>query len=334
MKPRAFFLFLTFFLAGLAVSEARQSTVYVSVVSTKLFVVGAPNPQTGLFYQKTTDDTLWQHTGRNNIRAFGVDVHTPSRGDILCIASGNGVHQSMDGGKTWKISTDWRITEVLSVAIDPRDAKTIYCSTPYGVYKTTDGGTTWNERTNGLGTVFTQVILPDRHDSQRLYCGTEEGVYRSDDGAATWKKTGLHVGGIRSLAQHPANSEVLFAGTDDFGIYATANGGTHWEKREAGLDHVTFYTITFDPTNPDVLYAGGYITGVYKSVDTGKSWKRMNEGLTNLNVHSIAVDPTDGNRVYAGTMFGGMFRSDNGGATWRYAGLGGSQVWTVTVQPF
>lgn len=334
MKPFACFAFLLLLFQGSGVLEARQSTVYVSVVSTKLFVVGAPNPQTGLFYQKTSDDTLWQHTGRNNIRAFGVDVHTPSQGKVLCIASGNGVHQSVDGGKTWKITTGWRITEVLSVAIDPRTAKIMYCSTPYGVYKTTDAGTTWNERTNGMGTVFVQTVLIDKKNPETVYCATEMGVYRSEDGAATWKKTGLHVGGVRSLAQHPVNSNVLFVGTDDFGIYATNNSGRYWEKMAAGLDHVAFYTIVFDPTNPEIMYAGGYITGVYKSADGGKSWRRVNDGLTNLNVHSIVVDPANGNRVYAGTMFGGVFKSENGGTTWRYAGLGGSQVWTMTIQPF
>ena len=56
---------------------SQESTVYVSVLSTKLFVVGAANPETGVFYKKTTDDTVWQHTGPKNIRDFGIAVHTP-----------------------------------------------------------------------------------------------------------------------------------------------------------------------------------------------------------------------------------------------------------------
>jgi photosystem II stability/assembly factor-like uncharacterized protein len=76
------------------------------------------------------------------------------------------------------------------------------------------------------------------------------------------------------------------------------------------------------------------MTGVYKSIDGGVSWTRKNVGLSNLNLHSIAVDPTNSNRVFAGTQWGGVFRSDNGGDTWRNAGLSGSQVWQITVQPF
>ena len=49
------------FLAGLiaitfsATLFGQESTVYLSVLSTKLFVVGAANPQTGLFYKKVSD---------------------------------------------------------------------------------------------------------------------------------------------------------------------------------------------------------------------------------------------------------------------------------------
>ena len=319
---------------GCADLFAQESTVYASVVSTKLFVVGAANPQTGLFYLRTSDDTTWQHTGPDNIRAFGIAVHTQSRGRLVCIASGNGVHKTTDGGRTWKIVTGWRITEVLWVAIDRRAPVVMFCATPYGVYKTSDGGITWEEKTKGVQQKFTSSVIIDHSTSSTIYCSTEDGVYRSDDGGETWFRTGLNVGGVRVVVQHPTNADVLLAGTDDHGIYITRNGGKYWEKTEAGLDHSTFYTMVFDPQNPQILYAGGYVTGVYKSTDGGTSWKRTNAGLTNLNIHSIAVDPTNGDRVYAATQWGGVFRSDDGGSTWRSSGLSGSQVWAITVQPF
>ena len=87
-----------FLLPGLALAQAQQPTVYVSVVATKLFVVGAANPKTGVFYQRPADDTTWQHTGAVNIRAFGVAVPAEDHGRTILIASGNGVHRSTDGG--------------------------------------------------------------------------------------------------------------------------------------------------------------------------------------------------------------------------------------------
>ena len=41
-------------------ARAQESTVYATVVSTKLFVVGAANPRTGLHFQTTGGDTLAQ----------------------------------------------------------------------------------------------------------------------------------------------------------------------------------------------------------------------------------------------------------------------------------
>jgi photosystem II stability/assembly factor-like uncharacterized protein len=190
------------------------------------------------------------------------------------------------------------------------------------------------ERNAGLQGKFTSAVIIDHSNSNILYCSTEDGVYRSDDGASTWRRSGLSVGGIRVIAQHPSDARVLAAGTEDHGIYITRNGGKYWEKCEAGLDHATFYTIAFNPGNPQTLYAGGYVTGVYKSTDGGVSWMRTNSGLTNLNVHSIAVDPTVSDRVYAATQWGGVFRSDDAGESWHNVGLNGSQVWTITVQPF
>jgi photosystem II stability/assembly factor-like uncharacterized protein len=197
-----------------------------------------------------------------------------------------------------------------------------------------DGGTTWVECNNGINQIFASSILIDRSDSNVLYCSTEDGVYRSDDRGNSWKRTGLSVGGVRVVVQHPKDPNTLIVGTDDYGMYMTHNGGKYWEKCAAGLDHLTFFAIAFDPNNPEVLYAGGYVTGVYKSIDGGQSWKRMNEGLTNLNIHSLVVDPTNSNRVYAGTQWSGVFRSLDGGISWRSAGLSGSQAWTITVQPF
>lgn len=313
---------------------SQESTVYASVLSTKLFVVGAANPETGLYYQRPAEDTIWHHTGPKTIRDFGVAVYTPAKGQLICLASGNGVHKTSDGGKTWKITTGWEVTEVLGVTIDRANPDFILCATPYGVFRTLNGGVTWLECTKGIHQKFTSSVIIDHQNSNILYCSTEDGVYRSENRGDSWTHTGLNVGGVRVVVQSPKDPNVLVAGTDDYGIYVTRNGGVYWEKSEAGLDHSTFYTIVFDPTNPQVLYAGGYVSGVYKSIDGGVSWKLKNTGMGCLNIHSIAVDPTNPNRVYAGTIWSGVFRSDNGGDTWRNVGLSGSQVWKITVEPF
>ena len=316
-----------------ALMYSQESTVYVSVVATKMFVVGAANPQTGIHYQHPSADTVWQKTGPDNIRAFGVAAFPGSDGRVLYIASGNGVHRSTNGGASWKITTGWQVTEVQAVCPDPRDPNTVYIATPYGVFKTVDGCATWSPRNTGLGALFISAVVVDHMRPNTVYCSTEDGAYKSTDGAATWTRLGLSVGNVRTLVQHPRRPDILLAGTENHGVYRTTNGGTWWERCEAGIDHNTFYAIAFDPGHPDTVYAAGYVTGVYRSLDGGISWKRKSDGLSVLTFHSLAVDPRASGRVYAGAYWGGVFRSDSGGESWRRVGLGDSQVWTIHIQP-
>jgi photosystem II stability/assembly factor-like uncharacterized protein len=162
-----------------------------------------------------------------------------------------------------------------------------------------------------------------------VYCATEDGAYRSDDGADTWKRLGLSVGGVRTIVPHPSKPSVLFAGTEDHGLYRSTNGGAWWTKCESGIDFTTFYTMAIDPLSPDTMYAAGYVTGIYKSVDGGISWKRTSECLPVLTFHTLVCDPAFSGRVYAGADWGGVFRTDDGGKTWRNVGFPDSKVWTI-----
>lgn len=331
MKTTKFGLWTLLILLCCSMSAlAQESTVYATVISTKLFIVGAANPQTGLFFQRPAEDTVWHHRGAKNIRANSMTAFAPAGGRVLYIASGNGLHKSTDGGQSWKIMTGWEITELLSVCVDPRNASNVYIGTAYGVYKSGDEGKTWKQTFSG----FVSSVIGDRSNSSVLYCSTEKGVFKSVNAGETWSRTGLSIKRTRCIAQHPAKSEVLFVGTEDHGIYTSTDAGATWTKVESGIDHATFYSIAFDPNNPENVYAGGYVTGVYKSVNGGKNWKRVCKGLTVESIHSVAVDPTESRRVYAATIGDGVYRSDDAGDSWRQVGFKGSQVWTIQIQPY
>lgn len=329
MVIRSFLLAcLPAFLTPVLFGQTDEPTVYVSVFSTKLFVVGAANPQTGMFYQKPSEDTAWHHTGAKNIRANALAVFPGVNGRIRYTASGNGLHRTRDGGQGWKITTGWRITELWAVALDRTDSMNVYIGTAYGIYKSTDMGDTWKQVLTG----FVSCIIVDRFDPSILYAATEIGLYKSTDRGETWKRTGLSIDRTRTVTQHPKDPLTLLAGTENHGIYASSDGGKTWEKREAGIDHATFYTIAYDPRDPSIVYAGGYATGVYRSTDGGISWKRTCQGFEVEHIHSLAVDPVNPSRVYAGTMGAGVYRSDDKGKTWRAVGLPGAQVGRIVIE--
>jgi photosystem II stability/assembly factor-like uncharacterized protein len=258
----------------------------------------------------------------------------------MYLAAGNGVLKTTDGGKTWRIMTDWRITEVMNIAIHPEDKNIIYIATPYGVFKSRDAGWTWSEKNVGIrpeetgttSSTFVSSIIIDRKDPNRILIGTENGIYESVDGGQRWNPLALSGIGIRTLVQSPHNPEVLFAGTEDDGVFKSTDGGRSWRKVNRGLKSLTIYTIAFDPMDDKIIYCGGYNSGVCRSVDGGETWGCSNSGLNFTTVHSIAVHPDDPKLIFAGTFDGGIYVSRDGGATWKHSGLMGALVWTVRIK--
>lgn len=78
-----------------------------------------------------------------------------SAGETLFLGAHTGLYRSGDGGRTWdkvSISTKHGHLDVMDIAPDPRDPKTIYIAThEAGVLKSTDGRRSWKEAGNGLG---------------------------------------------------------------------------------------------------------------------------------------------------------------------------------------
>ena len=90
-------------------------------------------------------------------------------------------------------------------------------------------------------------------------------------------------GRVKSLAIHPADGEILYAGAANGGVWKTTTGGDSWRHLWKFEDSLAIGAIAVAPSNGDVVYAG---TGEYTPPTYGPS--------------------------YGGV---GLFRSTNGGAT-------------------
>lgn len=318
-------------------ASAQEPTVYAAVPGYKKFTVGAQNPRSGIFYS-TTRNLNWQHTGWKNGRVFSLAIDPASGGRTIWAACGNGAMKTTDGGKTWKITTNWEVTEVLQVCIDPTNSKIVYIGTAYGVFKTSDGGKSWSKKTEGLrepSDTFTSALLTDNVQPKVLFAGTENGLYVSRDAAESWQPVGaaaLKGKGIRRIVRSPLNPNIMVVGTEDDGVFKSSDRGETWRQVDTGLDHLTVYALAFDPKHDKIMYAGGYGGGVYKTTDGGESWQNSSVGFDILDIHSLAVDPTNTNVIFAGTTGGGMFRSVDEGQTWQHAGLENAQVWNIAIR--
>lgn len=229
-------------------------------------------------------------------------------------SAGGGVWKTTNAGESWQPVFDGqRVASIGAVAIDPRNAQTVWVGTGEGnprndvspgngVYVTHDGAKTW-QRVLALRNALITGIVIDPKDSASVLVGVlgdpfadspDRGVYRTSDGGRTWTKT-LYLGprsGVSDLVSSRAAPNEVYAGM--------------WEFRRTGWS----------------LQSGGPQDGLYKSVDGGKTWRRLDgHGLPEgeLGRVGLAVAPSDPQRVYAliQSADGLLWRSDDAGATWR-----------------
>ena len=338
MKQRKFVTLVILGLVFMAtIVSANDTVLYVSTFGTSYRVAGQEKTLSGLFSRTVPADTTWQFSGRPNNIVYSFDIYEPSHGQVLALATYTGIHQSWDGGKTWKETSDWRMTEITAVRFHPTNEKVIYASSPYGFYKSINGGHHWNQKNNGLTTTdetYVASFIIDATNSDQIWLVTKGGLFMSFDAGESWKKNDLKITDLWSLIQNPVNPEIFVVTTESNGLYFSLNGGKTWEERENGIVNNTFYTAAFDPQHPDTIYAGGFLTGVYKTTDGGTSWTSSFRGLETTNIYALAVDPLDSNRIYAGTQGGGVFISKDAGQSWTFMGIESGRISAIKALNF
>ena len=326
-------LFLLFSLEALSQlkQNSREEKHYYAVVFlNRGHVTGGTQSNVGLF-RRSLDDTIWTNIYRRNLLSFGMGLWEGASGRRYYIAAGSGLHRSVDRGKTWRVLTDWRTEEVLTVAPDPVDSSIIYIGTPFGVFKSTDEGRRWEKKMAGMKRWFVKKILIDVNDRKTLYAVAEDDVYKSTNSGEQWVP--LHTGlpDIQALAQNSKSPRSLIIGGEDDGIRVTKDGGLTWQEA-TGIPRESFYGITIAP-NGQTVYAGGFKTGLWVSSDAGASWKLLWKDSAVEAIATIYVHQNDQRHLMVGTTGQGIFESFDGGTTWRSAGLQGCQVRQIAIYP-
>ena len=133
-------------------------------------------------------------------------------------------------------------------------------------------------------------------------------------------------GNLGNLVTKP-DEDVLIAGVNRGGLWASEDGGEVWYQLGTGEDSASIINgvavITFDPQNPDVFWEAGtyYGGGVYRTDDGGETFRQL--GLTAHHDY-VSIDFDDPER--ATLLAGGheqrqkIYRSTNGGEDWEEIG--------------
>jgi photosystem II stability/assembly factor-like uncharacterized protein len=134
-------------------------------------------------------------------------------------------------------------------------------------------------------------------------------------------------GRVKSLAVHPSNGAVLYAGAADGGIWKTTSAGGNWRHLWTFEDSMAVGSVAVAESSPNTIYVatgedapgwspsyGG--VGVYKSTDGGSTWtQKSNQWALGGHCTKILVHPSNRNIVYLASE-NGVHKSTDGGDTW------------------
>ena len=277
----------------------------------------------------------------------------PTEPQTVFVTTNGGIYASHDGALTWqRVARDFfgesellpGIAHFHGIAFDPEDPLRIYVGgggdqyspTGAGISRSEDGGTSWKQANVGFETdVHVSKIVVDKNNPSLIYATTQgptnfqektgsgHGVFKSTDHGSTWKKinSGLETVETNTLALDPNDSDVLYLGTDDDGLYKSSDGGVTWGRLRIPQlpENYGVGDIVVDPRNSSVVYAAtvdyfrlftarGLLGdhGVYVSRDGGTSWQPLNEGLEHAGAFALELDDERG-ILYVGTRGGGIY---------------------------
>ena len=193
---------------------------------------GGHNP-----WRTTNGAALWVNAGpipadADRITAIAI---APSDSATVYLGFNNGrVYRStnaLDASPTWTTvinpfsglpNNAW----VSSIAVDPNDPDTAYCTfSTFGVahvYQTTSGGGTWQSIDQTLPDIPAHWIAIRECDSNQLYLGTELGVFVTDDQGANWSPSGMGMPNVIVESLDFQDENTLVAFTYGRGVYTTA----------------------------------------------------------------------------------------------------------------
>lgn len=213
------------------------------------------------------------------------------------------------------------------VVIDPTDVNHIY--------STAQGMIIWrHRRSDGIkrvsppeteairSQIWMVFVAMDPGDTSRLFTGSIR-VWRTTDDGDSWKSVSGTLDGspISALEVARGDSDRIYAGTENGGIFRSVDGGETWSGNLAStvLPGRTITRLESRPDDADVLWATVANTGVrhvFRSSDGGLTWADVDGGrLPDVPFQSLAIPAAHPERVYA-CSDAGVFVSDDGGGTW------------------
>jgi hypothetical protein len=142
--------------------------------------------------------------------------------------------------------------------------------------------------------------------------GGHPGLYRSTDAGATFTRV-TGAGAVLDVHALGGTGNTLYLASPSAGLFASTDGGTSWQVRNAQVGRSFMGTILTDPANPARLIAPDMSAGLSTSSDGGRNWTALGGPAGAM---AVTWSPTNTRQIVAVGMNGGAL-SNNGGASWQ-----------------
>ena len=172
--------------------------------------------------------------------------------------------------------------------------------------------------------------------SVRLFAATGDAVARIDiaDGRKSDASYWLEGMQVQCVSVDPHDPNRVAAGTNDDGVFLTADGGESWRFIGDGIPHLRTPAVAISPAHREngrsVIYVGTEPSRLYRTEDDGKNWEDFPElpALPSSDTWSFPPRPwthhtrwitphaADPSILYVGIELGGVMRSTDAGQTW------------------
>jgi len=305
-------------------------------------VIYAGTPNAGLFWS-TDGGYTWKQLGGYSDFRVQPDPGYPARDrlyiesllvlsdqgrEIIFVGTHDGVWSSGAQSDTWVqavagfANTDGA-HNVQALAQDP--AGRLYAGTEDGLY-CSQSGSQWQPVGPPDGypgearhILSLAVVTNSVNYTGTLLIGTREaGVYTFDVESKSWLTCTTGFPGnkrARTIQALLSTSEgMAYAGTVDYGVFETSDGGQTWRQRVDGLppNSRSILSLVQDPAS-GTLYAGTYGDGVYRLRAGDGRWEPA-RGISepvrlpvDFTVQKIVFAGPDGKRLLAGLKVGGLY---------------------------
>jgi photosystem II stability/assembly factor-like uncharacterized protein len=151
-----------------------------------------------------------------------------------------------------------------------------------------------------------------------------DGVIKSSDFGVSWKSKSLLISengrkvrlskiNVTKILIHPSNSQLLFLGTRDYGLFVSENGADSWVQI---VPNQYVVDIAVDPAIKCTFFFATQ-KRILKTDSCGKRWEIVfNETRDQVSLSSMVLDYKSPDVLYAATTFGDIYKTVDKGVTW------------------